>query len=113
MATTEGVGQGNCSLRVGEKRLPALNAMEKRGRWAEEEGLGRHGMGSRGAARGEKGFLLPCLKGAPREEKGAPWKRSSAARASPAPWESQGNRAPTGEEARESSRRAAARGMEV
>jgi hypothetical protein len=44
MAAIEGVGQGNCSLRAGEKRLPALNAMEKRGRWAEEEeGLGRHG----------------------------------------------------------------------
>jgi hypothetical protein len=75
MAATEGVGQGNCSLRAGEKRLPALNAMEKRGRWAEEEeGLGRHGKGSRGAAREEKGFLLPCLKGAPMGEKGAPWK---------------------------------------
>jgi hypothetical protein len=44
---------------------------------------------------------------------GGAMERSSAARASPAPWESQVNRAPTGEEARESSRRAAARGMEV
>jgi hypothetical protein len=60
---------------------------------------------------------------------GAPWDRGTgsctagknrgtmvgcaAARASLAPWEPQGNRAPTGEKARESSRRAAARGMEI
>jgi hypothetical protein len=29
------------------------------------------------AARGEEGFLLPCLKGAPRGEKGAPWEAPS------------------------------------
>jgi hypothetical protein len=36
--------KGTAPCAQGRKRLPALNAVEKRGRWAEEEeGLGRHG----------------------------------------------------------------------
>jgi hypothetical protein len=44
-------------------------AMDGKRRWLCSL-LGAMEKGSRGAARGEEGFLLPCLKGAPRGEKG-------------------------------------------
>jgi hypothetical protein len=74
---------------------------------------------------GAMGLCASCCKGIGQREllwggglpaavpEGGAMGGSSAARASPVPWEPQGNRAPTGEEARESSRRAVARGMEV
>jgi hypothetical protein len=40
---------------------------------------GRHGKGSRGAARGEEGFLLPCLKGGAKGREGGAMGRGSAA----------------------------------
>jgi hypothetical protein len=59
------------------------------------------------------GLPVAVPEGGAKGREGGAMGGSSAARASPVPWEPQGNRAPTREEARESSRRATARGMEV
>jgi hypothetical protein len=81
MAAIEGVGQGNCSLRAGEKRLPALNVVEKRG------ALGR----GRRRGRGRGAELLSCRERAPGRR--APWEKPelvggpAAMEVAWAPWE--------------------------
>jgi hypothetical protein len=59
--------------------------VEVAGQVKDDAGQGRLDLGTSScclnrAARGEEGFLLPCLKGTPRGEKGAPWEAPSRGR---------------------------------